>query len=319
AAPGDTIQIGPGRYDDYTILDIGALVLDCYVNDNGKGLTYLGAGDETIIGPEQIYDFFETDSTGLWCEYAGMMHRIKDILVQHVEFGIVVSGEIDICDAVSQSCWEGMRTYTELGGTIAGYTARECWDFGVGIATTSRDLTIINCAFLDNYKGCTVLMGSGSIILINCIATDNTVYGIQYADNSTGAIRNSIITGSRLAVSVATGAQLEIVDCRLVPSEYEALRIVNGGSRVTGSGNMFIAIGDRSAIDLCNSHIVMSNSHILRAEGYAVKLGCAYWAARTRLIISGISTCATTTGALPSRIRSRPGSGTATTILPSMP
>ena len=39
---------------------------------------------------------------------------------------------------------------------------------------------------------------------------------------------------------------------------------------------MFIAIGDRSAIDLCNSHIVMSNSHILRAEGYAVKLGCAY-------------------------------------------
>ena len=276
AAPGDTIQIGPGRYDDYTVFDNGVRVYDCFVNDNGKGLAYIGAGEETIIGPEQIYDFFETDSAGLWCAYAGMEHWIRDVLVEHVEFGIMISGSVDIQDAISRECWNGLKTYAELGGSVTRYSAQDCWDFGMGVSTTSRDLTIDSCEFLGNYVGLVVYMAASNITLANSHVQHNVSGGIQYSGNATGEIRDCVIAGSRYGVSVLSGAQIGVINCRIVPTEYEALHIINGGSRVSGSGNIIIANGDRPAIDLCNSHIVMSDSHILRSDGYAVKLDCTY-------------------------------------------
>lgn len=87
AADGDTIMIGPGRYDDFvsTPDDLWRVV-----NIVDKSLTFIGAGtDATIIGPENYGDI---DGLYVYCiivDGIGVVTRMRDLSCENVkDFGI---------------------------------------------------------------------------------------------------------------------------------------------------------------------------------------------------------------------------------------
>ena len=66
AASGDTIRVGPGRYDDGQVVETQGWTGFVRVLIEKPDLTIIGSGaEQTIIGPEEIYDFEQGEQVGV--------------------------------------------------------------------------------------------------------------------------------------------------------------------------------------------------------------------------------------------------------------
>ena len=100
AADGDTILIGPGRYDDYATYDTVDGTLICYVYIPDKSLTLVGSGmGMTVIGPASEIHPVTEHERGINAAYYGAGELfISDLSVEHLYGGILVghhSGKIE--------------------------------------------------------------------------------------------------------------------------------------------------------------------------------------------------------------------------------
>ncbi len=281
AVSGDTIRIGPGRFDDYmhdyshppANYDICVMVVD-------KDLTITGAGaDATVIG-FSAYPGTPHDTAGIagW-PINGLM--VQDLTVENVLDGISVIAHSFLIERCSFRNTSIQGCTGVVGDNLSGGLIRDCafeslfqgvepLDFCPnGIVVENSSFTNCHIGFGAEYSGCRNMLVNG------CTFSDCRIgAGIDFG--ASGEIRNCVFNGqSENAISFEESHEVRAVDndVDIAGSQYGLgiLIIPLSTSSVEVTGNIFqsnMACVYQSGPGDVSFH----GNHILpQGDGYAVR------------------------------------------------
>ena len=253
AASGDTIRIGPGRYNDRRLYTYPGWSDSVIVTVFQYELTLIGSGPATILGQNFPWTLEQgwpkAINTG---HIAGnhMLH-VSRLRIENMAQGIYMSYEqtaknnATISDCEFYNChtaiWaQGNAGQLDIARCSFAYQPRDgtfisAWDH--------RNLTITDCSFLllEFFP-----WGQGSINLTS----------VEYAN-----IRNCDFTNGRYAIVVAYCEQTDISDCRF----YNQDNVAFGpgiASRITLENSQFFNVGTVASTGSGDNHISMRQSII---------------------------------------------------------
>lgn len=219
AADGDTIAIGPGRFDGfwnpYSTMWHIARVED-------KSLAFHGSGrDQTIIGPAELGGI---DSYFVYCFFMlgdGIAMQFQDIRFENVQAAAVrLEGmgrlEVDDCDFVG--CGEGIYGYIRDGGWIRNCQFEDVgWVLlrvAINLMAPSVGVEIAQCTFTNCFKAASA----------------------NWAGSHGHVVRDCVMTGGRTAISLTQGASMEIRDCAMTGQSWYAV-VFSAPTTVVLEGN----------------------------------------------------------------------------------
>ena len=223
AESGDTIVIGPGRYDEYQTVHYGGIAYrDNYVYFEDKDLTFVGAGpDQTIIGPTDPNEN-EYQAFGI-AAYNGTM----DLRVQGIHFENINSrgvyldrGHLEIENCLFTDSYMGVWCHVPDGGFIRDCKFENLADYGVNVYEPSYGMLIENCELSYTYGG----------------------VRYDWPDATDGIVRNCTFNGGRNGMTFGSGATGSIYGCTFIDQEYHGL-VADLFSHVTAYDNYFNQTG----------------------------------------------------------------------------
>ncbi len=275
AADGDTILIGPGRFDDSQALessgDLRVLL------DGSKSLCFIGAGvDETIIGPETFVDGAE--HWGIWNQEGSTQMVFEGITFENLDEGGVYSqgDELLVSHCVFSRCGGPLTSLSPNRTVILDSRFVDimgAWD--VAILCRSSISVIGNVVFercrsaiqLDYY-------GSSSQLVQECVF-DGQGVGLEgiFFDRCGGEVRNNVFKD---CVAVGVG----IDGGWTVNIEGNTFENILGSDVFTGRAVILAGVRDLTmtgntisncevGIDLIGPGVEYSiqGNHIFRTEG----------------------------------------------------
>ena len=288
AADGDTILIGPGRYDDLQPRGVNNVVCVAYWEDS-RDLAFIGEDrDSVIIGPAS-YSPLGTGPQGIH-QHAATDLRVESMTFENLRFCIVAGdghlavldanvlfGEIGLSFSSPASCIvrnssftgidtlskESMRIIDSLEATVADC---EFDDAGIYFGNTPRAVV----------SGCTVTSGefvnffrsSGEVLrsIANCTAA---AYGIGISECDTIRIEDSTIAGGLRNVSAGGAGTVLIAERNIFRDPtyrtnfdigYEVTIIAHDNDIYAGAGLPYVVevccypVGTPATIDMSNNY-----------------------------------------------------------------
>ncbi|MFO7608961.1 MAG: right-handed parallel beta-helix repeat-containing protein [Candidatus Krumholzibacteriia bacterium] len=229
AASGDTIMIGPGRYEEFTWITLGNSLV--YVDGHGKDMTIIGAGrDETIIGHESPLFPEYVETVGLHWLGAGVDLAVRGLTLENLQAtsGFYFGGDrLEVDNLAIRNCYIGINLIAREGGWIrncefetVGYDSTDLTiigtavlvyeptvdflidhstfvDCGIGVASVwdyTENTVIQYCSFLGGRTGVDFNSGASGTIR-HCAFSSQYLYGIvgSFNDNATLVIEDNTI------------------------------------------------------------------------------------------------------------------------------
>lgn len=275
AADGDTIEIGPGRFDDFTYATPGGWSV-ARVED--KSLTFIGSGvDQTILGPENFGEPDDNFVYGIFVLAEGAVTRIRGLTCENiVDWGVRIESpgrcEIDECvfrqsgggvyGLLGDGGWirncEFADNYTNfmhdtivigppsIGVDIADCSFSNCF---VGISAYwagSHDITVRNCTFVGGLKGAGFTDGASGAIL-DCEFTGQSSYGIVCNNPGPVRIEGNVIDQTGMPNSACwttfAGSPQYIVRNNVFSSDATIIRIISPWMDLVCEQNHFLRTG----------------------------------------------------------------------------
>lgn len=274
AAAGDTIQIGPGRFDTFRPFSAPAWTEDTIVGITKDNLTFIGSGSEvTFIGTDAPYSPY-WDDPKCFCSIDGYDGTIKDLTIENVETGIYwYRGHLEVVNCYFRG--EG-NTYNAMGAWCDGGMLIENCDFSLGgplshgISTwfPAANSVVRNCRFWGggNGFGCG---GSTGDILESCTFSSLRT-GITFDSGSSGLIRDcQFQIFDRYAIAATYNSDIQLNDC-YIDGATQGIQ-VGGGSSLTGSSNVIANTSEEGFWIWNESIVTLHESHILPSSGLAVR------------------------------------------------
>ncbi len=275
AAPGDTIMIGPGRFDTFHDCVAPAWTEDAIVAMVQDDLTFIGAGqDQTYIGPQE-YLYSNAYDPKAFCSVDGYSARIQDLTIDNIEQGIYWwRGRLEVENCMFRGGGNSLSMFLGLDkGKIQGCTIEmENGDKGISCAY-SDSLEVDGCNFSGPGYGFTTGAGVGQVDISDCRFVGNT-HGLTYAFGCHGTIKNvEIINTLSHALQIwYNDFPVVLENVHIDGGQYGI--IVDGldadivrGTNVIVENTTIWAIGQAASAD-----VSLKNSHILPAEGLAMHL-----------------------------------------------
>lgn len=274
AAAGDTIRIGPGRFEEkrpfssYPVDTAEKWMFDVYVAVTVSDLTIIGSGaDQTIIGPPSRL-WVDPAEPKIICALSRVSRLVvEDLAMENVFQGIFRSerGSLEVRRCKTFGCEAGVSTQSELGTVIENCHFQDI-DYGVISFYPARNLTVANCDFV-------VCMASFdhtvNATVTDCVF-DRYAGGCQFANNSSGGIYSSAFTDqTNVGISVVTGSVVNLVGNRVSGGGIN-LRLRTAAT-VTGWDNVFGG-GTYATIFSSNGVIALHGCQILHVAGPTVKV-----------------------------------------------
>ncbi len=263
SASGDTIMIGPGRYDDTVTFTTPYVTWTVCVSLSGQDLTFIGAGkDATYIGPAVPG---EMTNDG-WRGFANWPNGVARFVIENVTI---------------ENMFVGMKVYPSL------FEARDCrfsvcYD-GINIHESGNPTLIERCEFVETHTGIDIRGCSGPTIR-DCSFVDSDIgeatYGVYcssvedilvenctfevpmpYFPLSSGTIRNCTVLNSWGYGILMEGSNLTIENTIIDGTEHEWSIKAALMSEVQGRGNILRG-SSWSAVSLAWSTANFSQNHI---------------------------------------------------------
>lgn len=292
AAAGDTIRIGPGRFEEYRYEPDYARETYCCANITTPDLTLLGAGaEQTVIGLEAYDPHLEHFVIGILCNTVDV--TIRDLTVNGVQGGVELFEASNI--EMSDCRFTDSRINVVLGGST-GVTIENCLLAGwhsLGLFTQFDDnVSVRNCEFIDGVGKAIAAVGGDGWVVRDCVVRDCTA-GLQFERGAAGVVERCHVQtsgGNAPAISLASGASMSLHDNRFEDDGYAA-HLGTGGPLVTAENNVFIGgpytcllIG-LTPVDFRQNHIINGGGHSVLAqweqgdleEPYRLDLTGNYW------------------------------------------
>jgi len=258
AASGDTIMIGPGRYDEGKIVTTPGWTEFVRVLVSQEDLTIIGAGaGQTIIGRNEPWNnsLHGTDK-GIECgQWWGGQHLVvENIQFENMAHGVVAEPTPDLIIRGCSFAGNKFAVYAYGGNSVSVQNSSfgEMGADGFCILSLSNEQTVVNSSQfsvgvgtvlgiqangLVEVRGCEVTGGSfaGSfsgnqaLTVSDCVFTNQARYGFSLRSNQNTMITDCVLSGQRMAVKISgTSSQTEIhrmtiTDVSLVSLGFDAV------------------------------------------------------------------------------------------------
>jgi hypothetical protein len=275
SAAGDTILIGPGRFDTFHPCVAPAWTEQTVVWVTREYLTFIGSGQGvTIIGPATYYGPYGRSPKGI-CSIDGYSGTVRDLTIENIDTGLY--------------WWRGsltMEDCTIKGDNDQSFGAMGLWPYGA---------TIRRCTIDTHFAGdaCVIGMGSRDILFEHCYFLGYG-YGVTVTDSS----QNVRFEGCRFSNSLGAAihcnyqSTVTVTDCLFEAMQTVAINVwneshltlerstIDGASIGIGVSSGGVLIGTNVVIQgawseairaCCNAFITMHNSHIFAGPGIAVR------------------------------------------------
>jgi hypothetical protein len=239
AASGDTIRIGPGRFDERRFWTFPGWSDSVYVVVDQHELTLIGSGPETIIGPQEAWEPEQANERGIvTATFLGnAVLRIENLRIENVYRAVEVAHEVSEADTVA---------------------VRACHFFGTNrslMLVSNRGVALIaDCSFVESVSdgGHISLWNQSNARVEDCISTLQphdgffqkhiTMMGVLQA-----VIEGNVFEGGFSGATVSDGSSATFTNC-----------LFDGQS-----GNaIFPSIGSIVAVDRCRfrelGHVIVS-------------------------------------------------------------
>jgi hypothetical protein len=272
SAAGDTILIGPGRFDKLHPCVAPGWTEDAIVAVVQDDLTFIGAGaDQTILGMATHYAP-PGQYPKAFCSVDTFSGAIKNLTIENIKTGIYWwRGTLVVEDCIIRGFDPSF-----LGAFLAvdGGTFRNC-QFVIGnnaialYCTYAGNLEVTDCSFDGFGQAFTTGVSVSNVSFSGC-SFSNQYTALVFGLGSSGSIENSTITGSLFAsISVQNNSSMTLSGVHIKGSQYGIS--VTGGSVLNGY-NVVLEETSINALGICcNAQVTINNSHILPGSGIAVR------------------------------------------------
>jgi Right handed beta helix region len=274
SANGDTILIGPGRFDTLHPCVAPAWVEEAIVAVVQDNLTFIGSGtDQTIIGMTEYY-WSNTEYPKGFCSVEGYSGRIEHLTIENIERGIFWErGELFVEDCVfrgDHASFGGASLYVDGGGVTD--CRFEIGSNGVGLACGQTDsVHVVGCEFDGYGMGFTTGPGVRYVSFTDCSFSGNRL-AMAFAFGTSGRIENTTVLGAYSEGVAITGNLLpmELVNLHIVGGQTGLM--IDSGAGVSGEGIVIEGTTVESVEISSDAIVSLTNSHFLPATGIAVNV-----------------------------------------------
>jgi Right handed beta helix region len=269
AAVGDTIQIGPGRFENYRTYSYPGGDFDSIIFNTRPGMTIIGAGPKaTILGAENggpgsfpMGAFNDVD-------VAGAPFSMSELAFDGGYFGALAqNGEIMVSNCHFIRCHNGFRSFAS--GLISGCRFENIEFIGVGAYSPGHDLTVQNCEFVRCSTFGFYFQASLNMSVLDCVFTECLLGGMF--DLCAGSITGCSFTEmdpNGLGLQLDGSGEIRVANCVVEGGERS---VWISGSNIVLENNVFRGASNEAfKISSCTPRI--NNNDILRDSGLAVLL-----------------------------------------------
>ena len=242
AAPGDSILIGPGRYDERPYYETAKYIGRITAMIDKSDLTLIGAGSDvsgTIIGPTvPDYEVNQRQTIGVFFVEGSVRPKLVALRIENMNIGLADLAS----DVVIQDCQflEYGRVGVAIIADVNGLTVEDCvfgmtrFDgvkaIGADVGATSNNMIVRRSRFTGNH-GAGIATSDGDALLIE----DRDFSGFATALDVRG-MTNGLIQRCRVSDNIGNNAIYvrEFSNVRIVESEFGGA-LSEFGVRLTGS------------------------------------------------------------------------------------
>jgi len=273
AASGDTIQIGPGRFEDRQFFQLPGGTAEAHVYTNHGQLTILGAGRyQTIIGPP-TGPGMQNSFMGILSGTSSRLH-VSDLAIENCDEGIEHSGPyLSVANFRSFQNFTGVESWAWTGTWVRDSEFIDSQGNGVLVfqGLGAKDVLIENCEFVGGITG--IDLQSDSNMVRDCLF-DGTRVGLQFSFGATGVVeRCRFLNNGNWCLGMLSASEMELNDSFLGQSPGNIA--VWSGSTLTGSGNVLEG-GTVYSIHMTTSAMIdFHDNHILNAGGWSAYVATA--------------------------------------------
>lgn len=269
ASPGDTILIGPGRYDQLYDVVAPGWTEEAIVHVTKDNLTFIGAGaGQTIIGKFSLYV-----PTGrapkAFCSIEAHDVLIKGMTIENMRTGIYwYRGNLNVEDCEFRGSLTAMTFWVD-GGRIDSCTFDVSGDLVALAVGLTNGVEISNCRFVGYGQGIGTMGSANNVNFTNCEFLGNRS-AMAYDSWGTGHLRDVTITGTTsIAIGVTYNSELTLDGVTINGGDYGIY--ISSGSRVTGTGIVVDSTNVASLYASSEATASISASHLLAGDGRAVQ------------------------------------------------
>lgn len=270
AAPGDTIDVGPGEYTEYrTMRPSGwGWDIDIYVYITVDDLTIVGAGvDETFIGPmQENNNYGHFSPKAIWAYEVSSLH-INDVTIRNCYTGIYSPAAMTAVDHTRFiACSSGVFVLSRV------FSADSSEFEGVGPSPAGADHTghclrssVRNCDFRNSQI---YFDGVASFTVEDCTTTGGGE-GIGIYGSSYGTLTRCAVSDVQHRGIVVSGSICFITNTEVIGGEKGIL--VESGELYAES--VTIRETTIASYDIAGpQELEIHQSNILPSSGYAVRI-----------------------------------------------
>lgn len=224
AASGDTIRIGPGRYDEGTIVEVPGWTELVRVLITVEELTLIGAGpNETIIGQEADWELSQGWHRGIQtATYWGTRRLVVEgIRFENMAYAI---NDDDIAEVEIRNCAFSGNYYTlcDFGGTLLvdNVAFESVRRDGLHLVGWAHDrLRVSNCTFAHVSDGhwaqsSIAIAGVRDATIVDCRFVGGSS-GLGISSGTTATVKQCQFDDMRTGIYSGSGCDLTVEDCTL--------------------------------------------------------------------------------------------------------
>ncbi len=240
AAPGDTIAVGPGRYDQFQLHDV---IDGTFVQSIGwvqtEGITLIGDDRETVfVGPEtQVGNVAGVSTVAFGVDRGIGGLYVRGITFQNTNFAFSARNE-----CVIETCsFEFALSIALLATVTNGLLVREssffsCEDGVVSpVGSGNSNLQVVGCQFLQMSTFGVDFSSVDSGLISGCYFSANRI-PIQIWNSEGVVVDSNETSGVTLGACGVTGGNATLIGNRF-GATTDATFAVKGGAVVFASGN----------------------------------------------------------------------------------
>ncbi len=269
-AAGDTILIGPGRFEEYRREPDYQWNAYCCVHFAVSGVTVVGSGpDVTFIGFEHYDPHYEYWVIGISCFQGDL--NIKDLTVTGLRTGYHFEGtnlHVEHCNLIETRT--GVATWSTSSTLLERCRFIDMQSDGV-LGAYPVGATITECEFTGGRGGYSIAAVGGSGWEIRNCTIQNCTGGIQFEQGARGIVEGCVIHvagGNSPAIGILTGSVITLFD-NSFRGEHWAGSFLTNGTTVTAYNNVFQG-GDYTSIEIGLTPMDFRGNHVLNGGGMSV-------------------------------------------------
>lgn len=274
SAAGDTILIGPGRFDTFHPCVAPAWTEQTVIWVTRDNLTFIGAGQGvTIIGPTIYYGPLGRSPKG-FCSIDGFSGKIRGLSIENIDTGVYWwRGSL-----VLEDCTITGDNDQSFGGLVMwpyGAIIRDCTidtrfaGRSCSVGVVSRDILFENCVFKGFGYGPSITDSTTNVRFVGCSFL-NVMNGIHCDHQSAIEVTNCYFRSNQIAAMNVLNDSRAILDRVTIDGAPTGIAAAGGGI-VTGTNVVIQGASCEAVLPCCNSFVTLHNSHILAGPGYAVR------------------------------------------------